>query len=117
MKSQKNIETLLRESEKKLTIQPSNQAWNKLERRLDVRKKKNGNIVFMRHWMAIAASLIVLVSSLYFWSATDKNSNFDYLPTIVEELGDTNDCNPYCMVLEGRKKLPEYYANPVRMDN
>ena len=117
MKSKKDIETLFRESEKKLAVQPSPQAWRKLERRLDGRGKKNGNIVFMRRWMAIAATLLVLVSAVYFWSISNNNSEYNYMPTIVEELSGDHGCNPYCMVLKARKELPDYYANPVRTDN
>ncbi len=112
MKSQSNLEPAFREAEKKLRVQPSPQAWQRLERRLPD-SPKNGAVISMRKWMAIAASLAVLVSSVYFW----KNSSeleIDYMPTIVEELGGAYDCNPYCMVLEGRKELPAYYAATVR---
>ncbi len=112
MKSQTNIDSVFREAEKKLKIQPSSQAWPRLERRLPARPK-NGAVVNMQKWMAIAASLIVLVSSVYFWSSSNK-LEFDYMPTIVEELSGTYDCNPFCMLLEGRKELPAYYAAPIR---
>ena len=111
MNSRKDIETSIREGEKKLTIQPSAQAWRKLERRLDHRRPKNGTIVVMRQWMAIAATLLVLVVSLFFWSTNDKPKH-DYLPTIVEELGDHTGCEPYCIVIEARKALPAFYTVP-----
>ncbi len=118
MKSQKNIESVVREEEKKLTIQPSAQAWRKLERRLDHhRRPKNGTVVAMRQWMAIAATLLVLVVSLFIWSSTEKDLKYDYLPTIVEEIGDNDSCQPYCMVIEARKALPAFYAVPSKDEN
>lgn len=111
MKSPRDIESIVRESEKKLTIQPSAQAWNRLERRLDHRRSKNGTVIAMRNWMAVAATLLVLVVSLFMWSSNHK-SGFDYVPTFVEELSDDAGCQPYCMVLEARKELPAFYAVP-----
>ena len=107
----KNIESVVREGEKKLTIQPSAQAWRKLENRLDHRRPKNGTIIVMRQWMAIAATLLVLVVSLFIWSA-NEGPKYDFVPTFVEEIGDNAGCQPYCMVIEARKELPAFYAVP-----
>ena len=114
MKSQKDIETTIREGEKKLTIQPSGRAWQKLERRLESRPRRrtNGNIVAMRQWLAVAATLLVLVVSLFFIS--NGESDYDYRPTFVEELGDNKSCNPYCMNIEAKKMLPAFYAVPTK---
>ncbi|MEZ4952967.1 MAG: hypothetical protein R2825_05270 [Saprospiraceae bacterium] len=115
MKSPKDIETIIREGEKKLTIQPSAQAWQKLERRLDHRRPKNGTIVAMRQWMAVAATLLVLVVSLFMWNTNEK-AGYDFVPTFVEELSNEAGCQPYCMVLEARKELPVFYAVPSKND-
>jgi len=112
MKSQTDLESKFREAEKRLEIEPSAQAWSKLERRLDHRPT-HAKIRSVRRWMSVAASFIVLVGSLYFWH--HKNvQKVDYLPTIVEELGDNPQCEPFCMLLKNRKELPAYYAAPVR---
>lgn len=114
MKKQKDIEFAIREGEKKLTIQPSGRAWQKLERQLDrqtQRRQKNGNIVMMRRWLAVAATLLVLVVSLFTFSAGNE---IDYRPTFVEELGGNNNCSPFCMNIEARKLLPAFYAVPEK---
>ena len=111
MKSQKDIETIIREGEKKLVLQPSPQAWQKLERRLEARRpKKNATIVGMRRWVALAATLLVLVVSLFFWST----NQYEYLPTFVEELNGNDGCNPFCMTIEARKDLPAFYTVPPK---
>ena len=112
MKSQTNIETAFRKAEKGLTIQPSAQAWQKLDRRMGNSRPKNGAIVSMYKWMAVAASLLILVVSMLFMSGPNDLA-FDYMPTIVEEIGNETDCNPYCLLLENRGELPSYYAAPI----
>ena len=108
MKSQKDISSVIRESEKKLTVQPSPRAWQKLERKLD-RRRHNGRIVNMK-WMAMAAAFLVLIMSIYYWNASQNN--YDYKPTFVEELKGSNDCNPFCMNIKAIKALPEFYSVP-----
>ena len=112
MDAQKNIESAVREGEKKLTIQPSSQAWRKLERRLDSRRQpQKNNLVVMRRWLAVAATLLVLVVSLFTFS-TDQGTVYDHAPTFVEEIDEDNGCSPFCLNIEARKTLPAFYALP-----
>ncbi len=112
MKSQTNIESAFKNAEKGLTVQPTPIAWQKLERRLGKSRPKNGAIVSMYKWMAVAASLLVIVFSMLIWGGSNDLA-FDYMPTIVEEIRNETDCTPYCLLLEGRKDLPSYYAAPI----
>ncbi|MBI5917375.1 MAG: hypothetical protein HY842_18560 [Bacteroidetes bacterium] len=116
MKTEKNISTLFREGSGHLAVQPSAQAWRKLEHRLD-RHQRRGRVVLLR-WLTAAAAMLVLVAGAYFWSAALKPGTLVFqnepAPKFLEDLVNTNGCKPYCMVMEGRKELPEYYANPVR---
>ena len=119
MKKQKDISTLFRESEKHLTVQPSADAWGRLEKRLEAAPKKhNGRIVRLSRFrfLSIAASLLFLVGAVYFWqnskSATDLADDI-FKPTFMETLTGAEDCNPYCAVLRARKELPEEYARGV----
>ena len=117
MKSKKDIVSSIRNGEKSLVIQPSPQAWKKLEHRLDAQRPKNGTIIAMRQWIAIAATLLVLVASISIWNAGQNFSDYDYMPIFVEELGDNIDCKPYCMVIEARKELPAFYSVPSKGEN
>ena len=111
MKSLKDRESAIRVGEKHLTIQPSTRAWQKLERRLDQQQPKNARRIVMRQWMAVAATLLVLVASVFMWRTNEKPV-YDYMPTFVEELGNDVGCQPYCMVIEARKELPAFYRVP-----
>lgn len=113
MKSQKDITAAVKSAEQSLRIQPSSKAWQKLESRLDQRRPQKTNIVTLRKWMAIAASLVVLVVSLFFWSS-NQAPQYDYSPTFVEELKGNRDCNPFCMNIEAIKALPAFYAVPAK---
>ncbi|MEO1258204.1 MAG: hypothetical protein AAFZ15_05380 [Bacteroidota bacterium] len=113
MNAQKNIEAAIREGEKNLSIQPSGQAWRKLERRLEARRQpQKNNLVVMRRWLAVAATLLVLVVSLFTFSTEDQVARYDFTPTFVEEINGENDCSPYCMNIEARKILPAFYTVP-----
>jgi len=73
----------------------------------------------MMRWLSAAAAMLVLVVGLYFIGRLSNDGQsiaFDHepLPTKLEDLVNTNGCNPYCLLLKERKSLPDYYANPVR---
>ena len=113
MNTPKNIETIIREGEKKLTVQPSSRAWHKLERRLDSRQKaRKNNVVTMRKWLAVAATLIILVVSFFVISNENPEPQYKYAPTFVEEINGNQSCNPFCLNIEARKTLPAFYALP-----
>ncbi|HHM20510.1 MAG TPA: hypothetical protein ENJ20_00675 [Bacteroidetes bacterium] len=111
MKSKKNIETAFREKAKDLTIQPSAQAWSKLERRLDSRPSPKGVRRRLYTWVAIAATLLVLIASLL---TGNKNLHTDYAPTVLEVLDNPTGCHPYCLLIKGRKALPAFYSVPEK---
>lgn len=116
MKTQKDIFAAFEEASQRLRVQPSPQSWQKLENRL-VKSKRNGRVVVMRWLSAVAASL-VLLAGIYYVGKVSSGQNLAFeqepSPKFLEELVNTEGCNPYCLILEGRNELPEYYANPVR---
>lgn len=107
----KNMESIFREEGRKITMEPSAQAWRKLENKLDQQRPEKGKVVLMRQWMAVAASLLVLFVSLQLWDRSASPA-YDYIPTFVEEIEDNPGCQPYCMLIEMRKELPGFYAVP-----
>ncbi len=117
MNSGKDLFTAFQEASEQLRKQPSPQAWHKLESRLDHGQKSNGRVVMMR-WLTAAAAMLVLIVGVYFINGLSNGPSMalDHEPTpmFLEDLVNTEGCKPYCMLLEGRKELPEYYANPVR---
>ncbi|MFQ5445583.1 MAG: hypothetical protein ACE5FF_01505 [Saprospiraceae bacterium] len=114
MKSGKNISTLFREKGRSLKVQPSLQAWQKLERQLDQRAS-SGRIVVMRRILAVAA-MLVLAFGLYWWGSSLRPDSMSLLkspfPASLEVLENTGGCEPYCLMLNSRGELPGYYFYP-----
>jgi hypothetical protein len=119
MKTGKNISTLFHENGHRLRVQPSERAWQKLENRLD-RRQQNDKVVMMR-WAVAVAAMLVLVMGVWLWSVSMKQDSFAILDTAppekMEDLENATGCEPYCLVLQARKQLPAYYANPVEKKN
>ncbi len=117
MKKGKDISTLFREGERNLRAQPSLNAWNRLEGRLN-NQKRSGNIVPMYRWMLAVAACLALVVSVYFWSGSSNGNNSmgidNPAPASMEELINNDGCQPYCMTLEALKELPAFYVVPGR---
>ena len=118
MKKHKDLSTLFRESEKHLTVQPSSDAWSRMENRLDnAPKSQNGKVVRMNGFrlFSLAASFVLLVGAVYFFQNNDSIDVADefFKPTFMETLTGAEDCNPYCAVLKARKELPEEYAKGI----
>lgn len=117
MNSRKDIFTAFKESSEQLTLQPSKLAWQKLENRLELGQKQAGRVVLMR-WLTAVAAMLVLIAGVYFVNTlnNDPSIAFDQEPppAMLEDLVNTDGCNPFCLLLKERKNLPEYYANPVR---
>ena len=117
MNSRKDISTAFREGSEQLTVQPSPQAWSKLESRLEVGQKRNGRVVLLR-WLTAAAAMFVLVVGMFYIGKLSSGASMAFdnepKPTQLEDLVNSNGCNPYCLLIKERKSLPEYYANPVR---
>ncbi|MBI1227655.1 MAG: hypothetical protein GC192_20645 [Bacteroidetes bacterium] len=117
MNSQKNIFSAFKEGSDGLSVQPSAQAWQKLENRLDFSQKRNGSVVLMR-WVSAIAAMFLLIAGIYFVNnqTSDTGVAFDHepSPSYLEDLVNTEGCNPFCLLLNERKELPSYYANPVR---
>ncbi|MCF8246966.1 MAG: hypothetical protein K9J37_18585 [Saprospiraceae bacterium] len=117
MNAQKDIFTAFREGSEQLTVQPSTRSWQKLEHRLDEGKKRHGRVVAMRWLTAIAATLVLFVG-VYFVNNLSKGPGIaldtEPSPSFLEDLVNTGGCTPYCILLNARKELPDYYANPVR---
>lgn len=117
MNTRKDIESAFREGSQKLTVAPSSQTWQRLERRLDG-QKKSGRVVLMR-WVSAVAALFLLVFSFYFLNTPRENDfvlEAGPVPSFLEDLVNTGDCNPYCLLLTARKELPHDYAYPERKD-
>lgn len=121
MENKNKMESLFRESEKHLSIQPSADAWSRMENRLDsLPEKKNGKVVRMSRFrlLSLAASLVLLVGAVYFFQ--NSSSSFDmangdgFQPTFLETLTGAEDCNPYCAVLKNRKELPAEYSTRIK---
>ncbi len=117
MNSGKDIFTAFKEGSERLTVQPSAQAWQHLERRLDSQPKRLGRVVMMR-WLSAAAAILVLVAGVWFVNDLSNSTNSivenEPTPKFLEDLVNTDGCNPYCLLIKERKALPSYYANPVR---
>ncbi len=62
MKPQKDIFDLFRESEHKLNPKPSEEAWERLESRLDQHKKRSLRSIY--RMLSIAAAVVILVASV-----------------------------------------------------
>ncbi len=119
MNSRKDIFTAFQEGSEKLKVQPSSRAWNRLESRLDGQKKESGRVVLMR-WVSAMAALFILVAGVFFIKNMNTHpsmaSSAEPRPSMLQDLVNTEGCNPYCLLIKERKSLPEYYANPVRND-
>jgi hypothetical protein len=117
MNSHKDIFTAFQEGSERLTVQPTPRAWQQLEHRLDNQKKESGRVVLMR-WATAMAALFVLIAGVFFVSNMNTSPSMaignEPRPTLLEELVNTDGCNPYCLLIKERKLLPDYYANPVR---
>lgn len=113
MKSQDQITELFRKSAGQLTVEPSRQAWDRLESKLDCRADR----VQIRRirWISVAASIILVAGSFFLWQAKTGSGRLirDFTPDIVEVLDGNGDCAPYCMLIRSRNELPSYYAAPV----
>lgn len=119
MKTEKSISTLFQKGAEQISVQPSGQAWQRLESRLE-KEERRGRVVVMR-WVASAAAMLVLVAAIWLWSASMRQHNFAILdaapPQNLKDLENVDGCEPYCLVLKARAELPAYYANPVMKKN
>lgn len=119
MKTGKDISTLFREGSEKLSVEPAPRAWQRLERRLENHGQR-GRMVWLKR-LAAAAAVLVLVGGAYFLNETLQHRDFavqnEPEPQRLEVLVNTEGCKPYCLVLQARKELPPYYANPVEKMN
>jgi hypothetical protein len=117
MNSRKDIFTAFQEGSERLTVQPTSRAWQRLEHRLDDQKRQSGKLVLMR-WVTAIAALFILVAGVFFVANMNTAPAVAFgnepRPTMLEELVNTEGCNPYCLLIKERKALPAYYANPVR---
>lgn len=115
MDTGKHISTLFYENAGKVTVQPSAQSWQKLEQRLND-DHRQGRVVLLRRIMAAAAVLVVLVAVWFSYNSFHQET-FARLaaapPMLLEELENSNGCEPYCLVMKARNELPAYYATPV----
>lgn len=120
MKSEKYLSDLIQESSQHLRVQPSANAWQKLDRRLDKHQGKNGKVVTLRWLMAVAAVLLVVAGTYFGGFLSPKTFDFADLaapkPHGLVELVNLEGCKPFCLVIQNRNELPEYYARPVRSD-
>jgi hypothetical protein len=117
MNSRKDLFTAFQEGSERLAVQPSPRAWSQLERRLDGKRKTSGTVVLLR-WVTAMAAVFVLVVGVFFITNMNTQPSVaigdEPRPTILQDLVNTEGCNPYCLLIKERKSLPEYYANPVR---
>ncbi len=69
-------------------------------------------------WVTAMAAVFVLVVGVFFLTNMNTQPSVaigdEPRPTILQDLVNTEGCNPYCLLIKERKSLPEYYANPVR---
>lgn len=111
--------TVFRDAEKDLRVQPSPHAWRKLENRLDKGQRQRGRLVSMR-WPLAVAALFALVFTVWMWNENKRPAAMalqdDATPVHLEDLENTNGCNPFCLILEGRKQLPDFYQVPFRQE-
>lgn len=121
MKTGKDIFTLFREGGRRLHLQPSPKAWDKLESRLGSRHRE---VRWLRvvHWqqLAAAAAIVGFIAVAGFFivqriSIKPQTAMLDALkPSYLEPLDTSGGCEPYCLLMNERHRLPEYYAQPVR---
>jgi hypothetical protein len=117
MNSRKDIFTAFQEGSQRLNVQPSPRVWQRLENRLDNQKRQSGKVVLMR-WATALAALFILIAGVFFVSNMNTRPNMaignEPRPTMLQDLVNTEGCNPYCLLIKERKALPGYYSNPVR---
>ncbi len=117
MNSRKDIFTAFQEGSERLTVQPTPRAWQRLEHRLDGQKQQTGKVALMR-WVTAMAALFILIAGVFFVSNMNTAPTVvignEPRPSMLQELVNTEGCNPYCLLVKERKALPAYYANPVR---
>lgn len=117
MSSNRDLFTAFREGSEQLRVEPSQQAWQRLESRMVAQPKPSAKIVSIRRLMALAATLVLLIG-VFFVNKNVGGKSFavanEPSPSKLEDLVNTDGCNPFCLVLKERNELPGYYANPVR---
>jgi hypothetical protein len=68
----KDLETIFKENERQLRMMPSNQAWRKLERKLETRRTRHRVIPIK--YMSMAAALVALIAVIWVFSSVfDSN--------------------------------------------
>jgi hypothetical protein len=117
MNSRKDIFTAFQEGSERLKVQPSTRAWQRLENRLDGQKQQSSRVVVMR-WVTAMAALFILIAGVFFVSNINTRPSMaignEPRPTMLQDLVNTEGCNPYCLLIKERKALPTYYSTPVR---
>lgn len=122
--SKKDIFDLFRDNEHKLQQAPSPQTWNRLERRLESRRRarQRGRYVTMRRPLGMVASLALLLAltAVFLWlgrSTVDTNTAVAIMeqPVELEELAIAmNDDTPVSEIAEKAIKYPaEYPQKPI----
>jgi hypothetical protein len=117
MNSRKDIFTAFQEGSERLKVQPSTRAWQRLENRLDGQKQQSSRVVVMR-WVTAMAALFILIAGVFFVSNINTRPSMaignEPRPTMLQDLVNTEGCNPYCLLIKERKALPTYYSTPAR---
>ncbi|MCR9290680.1 hypothetical protein OAF63_02340 [Saprospiraceae bacterium] len=70
-KHKKDLETLFRESEHKLSERPSLQSWRKLERKLNTQRARR--TISPYRFMSIAAALVALIAVIWVFGSIISN--------------------------------------------
>ena len=106
MKSQKDIFDLFRENEHKLQEKPSNQAWNKLEQRLERQRGRRRILPFNSYLMAASVVGLLVVITMMGGIFNGTNNSLH----LTESKGEVRPLEDLVAVQPDREKIDALIA-------
>ena len=116
MNRQKDIFNLFRENQHKLNERPSQQAWRRLERRLDAHRDRNRVSIYRHIAMVAAVVAIVALTSLIVVLVEKSQPGLQAVTDFdVEDLKlpDQDASREALMVVEYTRKYQDRMSNPI----
>ncbi len=122
MKQQKDIFDLFRDNQHKLERKPSNQAWRRLESRLDTHQNRV-RLSFVRH-LSMAAAVAALLALIFTISIFMENNTSEdmamreqQLNFVLEELDQRDADEAALQVVEFTRHYQDRMKNPIQEGN
>lgn len=69
-KTMTDLFDFFKENEEKLRDAPSSQVWNRLEQKLETRKRKRRRKIFLQIWAVIAILAMLVLAGVMVWHYT-----------------------------------------------